>query len=492
MRNHPKKLLPPLWIILPLLFGLGLILFYPFRFVFEFDSDEGINLIKALLQYRGYSLYSDIYNDQPPLFTFFLTFLFQLAEPSVTLARIGVVGFSMVLLGSALHFLQRTWGSAHAFSGFLLIILLPYYPRLSVSVMIGLPAVALSLAAFAFYVRWKRSRDGLPLTASAVLMAMAVLTKGFVAPLGFLMGLSILQSELSKSGKRTSLLSSLRATLLWGGIVGGILLIAALMIGPDHWNQLSSSHSAAGEVQEYIERAQKINIHLYLRDAWGVLALGIIGAGLAAKRRELSTVILALWSFAGYLLLANTLPVWYHHQLVITVPAAILASIPLGETISRLWRQIADRRIGLPSVAFALALAFMVWTQFSRIPPLLRHFDFGFPNLWQEGEKLSRPYTILHRMTQERNESEMLVTDRLMFAFRLEKTVPPDLAVFSGKRLHTGLLTEQMVISAIAQTDPDQVLLARHEMPLVKDYLKGRYELVYWGRPYHLYLRATE
>ena len=54
--------------------------YYPFRKIFEIDPDEGINLIKGLLVEQGYSLYTEIWSDQPPLFTYFLAVVFRILE----------------------------------------------------------------------------------------------------------------------------------------------------------------------------------------------------------------------------------------------------------------------------------------------------------------------------------------------------------------------------------------------------------------------------
>jgi hypothetical protein len=46
-------------------FFLLIFLYYPFRARFEFDPDEGINAIKALMLARGFPLYSQIWSDLP-------------------------------------------------------------------------------------------------------------------------------------------------------------------------------------------------------------------------------------------------------------------------------------------------------------------------------------------------------------------------------------------------------------------------------------------
>jgi len=82
----------------PLVFLVLMLGFYPFRATFEMDLDEGVNLMKGMLVVRGYTLYSQIWSDQPPLFTHMLAVLFRLVGFEVNAARVMVLILSGVLL----------------------------------------------------------------------------------------------------------------------------------------------------------------------------------------------------------------------------------------------------------------------------------------------------------------------------------------------------------------------------------------------------------
>ena len=64
----------------------------------DWDYDEGINLMKALLVERGYHLFSEIWSDQPPLLTVTLAGLFRATGSSVAAARVLVMVLSALLL----------------------------------------------------------------------------------------------------------------------------------------------------------------------------------------------------------------------------------------------------------------------------------------------------------------------------------------------------------------------------------------------------------
>lgn len=128
-----------IWHLIPTAYFLLAILFYPFRFVLEFDSDEGNILILARQIANGFSQYSELWNDHPPLFPLILSNVLRALSMNVTIARLFVLILSCVLIWAVIQYLRFYWGSPHAIAGALLVIMLPYFTRLSVSVMIGLP-----------------------------------------------------------------------------------------------------------------------------------------------------------------------------------------------------------------------------------------------------------------------------------------------------------------------------------------------------------------
>ena len=55
--------------------------YYPFREKLQFDTDEGLNLMRSMLVTMGHPLYSEVSSDQPPLFTQVLGLLFRFPLP---------------------------------------------------------------------------------------------------------------------------------------------------------------------------------------------------------------------------------------------------------------------------------------------------------------------------------------------------------------------------------------------------------------------------
>ncbi|MDF5720635.1 MAG: glycosyltransferase family 39 protein, partial [Rhizonema sp. PD37] len=133
-------------LLLPATFFIFALCFMPIEQVFQFDtSDEGIELIKASLHLKGFALYTQIWNDQPPLYTIILSSWFNLFGQSIFASRLLTLSFSTILIWSFCQTLRIYLGNLSAVLGTLLLVISCNFLRLSVSVMIGLPALALAM-----------------------------------------------------------------------------------------------------------------------------------------------------------------------------------------------------------------------------------------------------------------------------------------------------------------------------------------------------------
>src|SRR6266498_5312100 len=184
-------------IILPILVALLFLAFtfsyYPFREKLQYDTDEGLNLMRSMLVELGHPLYSEVSSDQPPLFNQILALVFRAVGFEVNAARLLVLLFSALLVWACAQFLQITWGKLAAILFLPLIIMAPRYLDLSVSVMIGVPSIALAAVSMLFVIFWHQTRRSLWLVLSGFALALSVLIKlftGFFAPI-FLIGITV-------------------------------------------------------------------------------------------------------------------------------------------------------------------------------------------------------------------------------------------------------------------------------------------------------------
>jgi hypothetical protein len=466
-----------------------MLLFYPFWAYFEFDQDEGGEAMRAWMFSRGYPLYSQVWSDEPPLFTFLLAAVFRIAGPQIDAARVLVMLFSTALLGAAAHLLYLQWGGWHALAGVLLIFVLPYYTNLSAAAMVGLPAIALAVISLACLEIWRQRGSQAWLVGSALALGLSVLTKiftGFLAPV-FVLGI-LLEGRAGRAP--ASWRNGLRPALVWLLAFGGLVLAGLLfLVGPSNLDQLFTTHLVARLVDDYLAIAdQPIAVHL--RDAWAVLLLAGLGVVFIIRERRWRALYLPAWSVLAYALLVFHKPVFFHHQLLVSVPAAMLAGIAGGEGIHLILQTARKLRFLTSEMALGmLALAGFAAVLALRLPHTLP--DFNHPPLFMS-RAAHAPWAeqmFLTRMSNHAADTHWVVTNLPVYAFRSGLMVPPSLAFVSEKRMSTGELSEAAFIEAVQEYRPEQVLVGRREFGELKQFLQADYRLLYERGNRFLYLR---
>ena len=478
-------------LLVPFLFVSVVLLFFHTRGRFEFDTDEGINLIKALLVEKGYPLYSKVWSDQPPLLTYLLALGIHFFGYRVEVARNIVFLLSLGLLWAAFEFVQLNWKRSYAYAGCLLIFLLPKYLVLSLSVMVGLPSISLAMISLLFLALWHKKRRYFWLIFSAIFMSLSTLTKlmiGFLVPI-FVIGILVAEyiRFLSTSNWRNLFLPA----AVWSAIFVAIFLgTLAVAIGPTNISQLLENHLDMTKIQYYENPQFTINFHL--KESWPFLFLAIPGTIFAVRSRRWEILYLAAWLITAYILLLFYQPVWYHHQLYVTIPAAILGGIAVVEGVD-LCLQVVRKHYNPDSMGWVRVLS-LVGTLFAVFlfvrapepitvlsgPPSLKTAGLGL------GGKTEKIYLSMHDFAPQ---THWVVTDLPMFAFRAGLPVPPEIAVITEKRLYTGHLTEAQILDALIEYQPEQVLFGRFILPGLDDYLETNYSLVLSRNNLRLYIR---
>jgi 4-amino-4-deoxy-L-arabinose transferase-like glycosyltransferase len=462
--------------------------YYPLHEKFLYDTDEGMNLMRSMLVALGHPLYDAVSSDQPPLFTHLLALLFRIVGFEVNPARALVLLFSALIVWAGAYFLQLSWGKlpALAFAGML--IMVPDYLRLSVSVMIGIPAIALAVLALLCLGFWHRRRQRIWLILSGSVLALSMLTKlftGFLVPI-FLIGLTLAEwNQDKKAGFRWALL---RPALIWSLSFASIgLLLGWLSVGPQNLAELLTPHLAAGANEVF--QGQKFVLETDMRSTL-LLLLGLLGVVQAILNRRWLALYPAAWTGSAYLILHFYTPVFYHHQLLITIPAAMLAAGTVGEGLAWL---ISRRRlvefwhIRTVLAATALVGVALVWKQAQ--PVLVEEIRdeprvLGFALQATPGK-----LEILAAMRTYAEETHWILTDMPIYAFRIKRPVPPVLATVSLKRLATGSLSEQDILKALQEYQPEQVLMERFYFPALEAALPQNYTLVLEREDLQLFIR---
>ena len=456
-----------------------MLIFSDFRSVFEFDMDEGNNVIKALLVERGYALYSEIWSDQPPLFTWMLTGFFRLFAWDISVARMLVLLFASGIVFALYDSLRITWGHAAGLAAVALLPCSAYFVTLSVSTMLGLPAISLAALSLWALLRWHASDRAPWLLVAGVLMGLSWATKLFTAFLlpVFAVWIVLVVAEGDRSHRWPRALAwSAAWSLLAVATVAVILLLAA---APAYWGPLYSTHADARTVGMYAQNAGVGQLLDNLRDDWQIMLLAALGAMHVILRKRYALLIVPVWVLVALAALWRHAPVWYHHHLLISVPACAIAGIAVGQIASgglRAQRGLDWIVAALLRVAAAGMVAILAWAV---ITGAKRAPDWPWLS-WRDHDRF-----VVQVMKAYQHATDVVIVDRQMYAFRAGYAVPPNLSVTSHKRLVTGNLTDREILRTIADESPQQIVLSWRFSDRLKrsivEAIRGRYTLVYRG-----------
>jgi PelA/Pel-15E family pectate lyase len=460
----------------PLAYFVGTLGFSRHLRRFEANPDEGINLAKAALRGRGHTLYDDVWSDQPPLFTEMLRGLFAVVGEDVVAGRVLVLACACALLWACARIARLAWGAREALVATCLLVVVPPIPSLSISVMIGLPALAFGTLAVAAAAHAHAGGHPAWRAASGALLAAGVLTKlsaGLLAPVllaGVVFG--------TRRGARRR-----PALVFTGAFLGTAALGFFLLAGPQAVAQLVTSHVVARRDAVFRAQDQYGLVEVGADLVW-LGALGFVGIVVALRHPGVIPRVIVGWAAVAIVALAVHRPLWRHHLPLATVPAALLAAPVVVTAVGAIRRRTAPWFEGrrAPRVALVL-LAVLSVTSLA--------IDAG---RW----RLPRPEpagvrgddAIVAALRTLARPGDTILTDRPIFAFRAGVPVVPETAVFSGKRLHTGLLDEARLIEVVAGERPALVLLGRFSLPRLRAEVRARYRAVLERRGQTLFRRA--
>jgi hypothetical protein len=259
-------------------------------------------------------------------------------------------------------------------------------------------------------------------------------------------------------------------------------------VGPQNVWMIIFPPLAAPSTADFQDPSYTINAHL--QAAIPLLILGLLGALIAIYRKNWLTLYLLAWSALAYMFLRFYTPVFYHHQLLITIPIAMLAAAGVGDgilSLVRLRRSYDLIRVQTLLGAGALIGFVLVSVHYS---PLLDKELMNHPRLNDFTLKATPgKLKVLRIMGEYVDRTNWIMTDAPMYAFRVQRPVPPNLATFSSKRLATGSLTQEDILTSMREYRPEQVLIARFEIPALEEYLKENYTLITSVEYFRLFIR---
>lgn len=412
-----------------------------------FDGDEGFNLIKARLVGEGHSLYTQVWSDQPPVFTYLLRGWAMLFGESVRAARMLTVTLAVAGVWTASRIVASLFGQTAGLLSILLVFGSRRFGRLAMSVMIGLPAIAIGLVALWLILAARRRWTISLLIASGLIFSLALQTKLFTfMMLPLALGLILYMSRGAPDWKR----AALTRTACWAGaLLAGFAAITLATSASDP-AQLVAPH--VGPTWDTIVSNNLVKLVRYHGEDAPITIAALIGIIHALDRRRRHLLLPLLWLIASAIALTFANPFNSHHRLMLTIPlcmlgaigcAAVLRDARLGR-ITGWWRTLL---VGGVLVILAIPT--------SRVAM----------NLTTLGRTKGRDMvdSIFINIQAAADRSPILITDNPMYAYVAGLSVPPELAVTSAKRWRSGELSSQTFEQAIARYNPAQIYFERFE-----------------------------
>ena len=452
----------------------------------DWDYDEGINLIKSLLLREGFTMYRDIWSDQPPLLTGMLAGWATLFGDSVAAARILIMLFAALLVWMLYLAARPATSTVAAVVAVVMLILSEFFLRLSGAVMVGLPALALAITAAAILARGERTWWRIAL--AAVVMAAALQVKLISALVGPALAVHLL------FGPAGAAMPSFGRRLLQAVVFGAVTLAAFVLIAlPFNALQpglLLGTHFGAPTYTQALFLEEKSTfLPNFFKQHAVYLLVALVGVVWAARRRNRSMLLPLTWFLTTLAALTVHRPLWYHHSIMLTVPLAWVCTYGVQAWVAQFDKLVGDAnavavkvRAGLlVTTAVALALALLLLPR----PLAARQYD---------QMRVNRPNYIPHifeRFSEHAAvEPGWVFTDHPFYAYQAGLPVPPPIAAISRKRLETGIITQESMVQTLEEYWPKYVILERFTYSYSEEFmqiLRDKYDLVVEIEPAQYY-----
>jgi hypothetical protein len=421
----------------------------PWLGLYQISPDEGLNLAKAALVSAGYGPYGKMWNDQGPVLTYILAALQHPLPFDVDAARVVVIAFASLLLAGLHLAVARRNGFLAASVTVVLLATAPAFIALSSSVLIGLPAVSLAVAALATVDPASRHRATRAAVAG-LLFGLSLQTKLFTLAIAPALLVAVLGVGLAsgRSGR-------LRDGLAWAGATVLTFALIAIVSGQATLTDLVATHVADELRDRYSLWGSLSSILATLRQSPTILLPGLMALltlPFLDRAHRGALLVPGVWLATAFAALALHHPVQSHQVLLLIVPLSWMG----GTFIAALRLPDAWPPSVRPASAVGPSLVIAGVAAAVAVGALPRHGTLAAPTPAELSAHALRPYGAL---------GGWVVADLPIAAFRNRQLVPPELAVFSQKRLNTGNLTPKNLWSSIARRRPTQIVFQRFPQP---------------------------
>jgi len=426
----------------------------------EWGYDEGLNLAKTRLVTDGYDLYREVWSDQPPLFTYALVVGQWLLGDNPLVARYLMLATACALLVGVALLAREVSGSVAGIVAAALLALTPQVQILARQVMIGLPSVALSVAALLAAYRYRASRRRMWLATAGLLYSASLLVKPLTAPLYpalcWLIGSAGHEEGIDRARLRRWIELN-----IW--IVAPAVVVIVLAGPLAFYRQIVGTTLEAHAVHGTSPLVNWRMLLAYVTgDSHGLSSVGIVflaALGWVASAhtgRWHHAVTFGLAIGASLLAILIHSPLRRHELLLLTPFLAVLAGSAIAEVGRAIGRLYGKRASGRDRALAVAGCASVVWLVLG-LPSLLDMDRAVRTDAIQEQASDAR--IIREALSEWVPPGGTVMADTPMYGLLLDLHIAPELAVPSARRVAAGEITSEMLI-AIAQRDhPDAIVI---------------------------------
>jgi len=461
----------------------------PLGSALQIGADEGFELSKATLQLHGFKLYSDVWNDQPPLHTFMVTGILRNITHSVLGPRLLTVAMAAVFLCGLFGMSNRCNGVAVAAIATGFTILAPGFLELSASCMLEIPCLAASYWAIAalFFFPATRMTSGIVCGSLFAVALLIKLVAAIIAPvIVFCIFILEWNGRSAKNRSRSSrqiVLSSCKTIGMVAISSAAVFTLVEYLIDGGafikNFHQTWESHFAGGKSFEYGSAGEHVfDWAIFLRH-WDTTIPALIGITSSVRtfRSSPLNAIPTVWLALMVLVFAFHTPWWPYYYVHISPPLCWLGAIGL----TNVWRWANQHgQKGLRPTFVAFACCATLWAG-SRGYLEVSHVR-KLPTI---SEAL-----VLEDIRVFKDQVKFMFSDELVYSFYSDIPMPPKLAVLPLKRLWSGEMTNAKMATELAGTRPGLLLLNNdsQERPFT-DLVASEYQLIFEDQRFRLLVR---
>jgi len=475
---------------------LGLILaafvvlqcFLPLGTAIKIGADEDYELSKPTLCLSGYKLYTEVWDDQPPLYTFLITQILKHVSPSVLGPRLLTVGFAAMLVCSTYLIVFRIHGLLTATIASGLLIVSPGFLELSCSVMQEIPALA-PLVLSLFFLLKTRKLFGSEIL-SGLFFAIALQLK-LIGIIYFPLVLLILW--LRRLSPLASMGNFAQEVLVFGVSLGIGFVALNFLTGSPLGIQLKQSwaaHFSSARSSEYGSASEHPYDWSVLLKNWDITLpalLGVVALFREWKKSESPMASLPLvWLALSLVVFSLHKPWWEYYYVHNALPLCWCAAVGLAWLLRFV---LSVRGSGASTIGISPALGLGLFALCAL--PWMAARVYGQVADMRVSPKIHSCY-VLKEVEKFKPFTTFMFTDRPIYSFHSGIPVPPHLATLSLKRFWTGDMSNARLTGELESIQPGLVLWSNDskEVPF-QELLSQKNQLAYIDEANRLFVHKS-